>query len=131
MKIILVRYLEYSIHTFLSINSWKVRKFNEHQLERFISTSGPDLSYITLHPSYEDLVNYASIATYCTDRFFNAAAQPPLPALTLATNLTDSTERCISTTLDNGARAKVGCSSIVRGKRMFTCTYVFLSTTLE
>jgi len=46
----------------ISINSWKLRKFNEHQLERFISTLGLDLSDIKLHPHYEDLINYGAIA---------------------------------------------------------------------
>ncbi len=47
----------------ISISSWKTRKFNEHQLERIISTSGPDLSCIKSHPHYEELVNYGAIAT--------------------------------------------------------------------
>ncbi len=46
----------------ISIASWKVRKFNEHQLARIISTLGLDLSSIKLHPHYEDLVNYGTIA---------------------------------------------------------------------
>jgi hypothetical protein len=46
----------------ISINSWKTRKFNEHQLERIISTLGFDLSAIKLHPHYEELCNYGSIA---------------------------------------------------------------------
>jgi hypothetical protein len=46
----------------ISINSWKTRKFNEHQLERIISTLGFDLSSIQLHPQYEELVNYGTIA---------------------------------------------------------------------
>ena len=46
----------------ISINSWKTRKFNEHQLERIISTLGLDLSGIKLHPHYEDLINYGTIA---------------------------------------------------------------------
>ena len=46
----------------ISINSWKIRKFNEHQLERIISTLGFDLSSIKLHPHYEDLLNYGTIA---------------------------------------------------------------------
>lgn len=46
----------------ISISSWKTRKFNEHQLERFISTLGLDLSCIKNHPHYEDLINYGSIA---------------------------------------------------------------------
>ena len=46
----------------ISINSWKTRKFNEHQLQRFISILGLDLSCIKLHPYYEELVNYGTIA---------------------------------------------------------------------
>ena len=46
----------------ISIASWKVRKFNEHQLERIISTLGFDLSLIKLHPHYEELINYGAIA---------------------------------------------------------------------
>ena len=46
----------------ISIASWKIRKFNEHQLERIISTLGFDLSCIKLHPHYEDLINYGAIA---------------------------------------------------------------------
>ena len=46
----------------ISINSWKTRKFNEHQLERIISTLGFDLSSIKLHPHYEELINYGAIA---------------------------------------------------------------------
>jgi hypothetical protein len=46
----------------ISIASWKVRKFNEHQLERIISTLGLDLSSIQLHPHYEELINYGAIA---------------------------------------------------------------------
>ena len=46
----------------ISINSWKTRKFNEHQLERILSTFGFDLSSIKLHPHYEELINYGAIA---------------------------------------------------------------------
>jgi len=46
----------------ISIASWKIRKFNEHQLERIISTLGLDLTSIKLHPHYEDLMNYGTIA---------------------------------------------------------------------
>lgn len=46
----------------ISIASWKIRKFNEHQLERIFSTFGFDLSSIKLHPHYEELVNYGAIA---------------------------------------------------------------------
>mgnify|MGYP000503002290 CR=1 FL=1 len=46
----------------ISIASWKVRKFNEHQLERIISTLDLNLNSIKLHPRYEDLLNYGTIA---------------------------------------------------------------------
>jgi hypothetical protein len=46
----------------ISIASWKIRKFNEHHLERVISTLGLDLSCLKLHPHYEDLLNYGTIA---------------------------------------------------------------------
>lgn len=46
----------------ISIASWKVRKFNAHQLERIISTLGFDLNSIKLSPQYEDLMNYRTIA---------------------------------------------------------------------
>jgi hypothetical protein len=46
----------------ISINSWKIRKFNEHQLERFIATLGLDLSCVKIHPHYEELMNYGTIA---------------------------------------------------------------------
>ncbi len=46
----------------ISINSWKIRKFNEHQVERIISTLGFDLSLIKLHPQYEDFINYGAVA---------------------------------------------------------------------
>jgi hypothetical protein len=34
----------------ISITKWKIRKFNQHQLERIMSTLGLDLSSIKLHP---------------------------------------------------------------------------------
>ena len=46
----------------ISINSWKTRKFNEHQLQRCISMLALDLSCIKIHPHYEDLINYGTIA---------------------------------------------------------------------
>ncbi len=46
----------------ISIASWKIRKFNAHQLDRMISTLGLDLSLIKLHPHYEELLNYGTIA---------------------------------------------------------------------
>ena len=46
----------------ISIASWKIRKFNEHQVERIMSTLGFDLNAIKLHPHYEELINYGTIA---------------------------------------------------------------------
>jgi hypothetical protein len=46
----------------ISIASWKIRKFNEHQLERISSTLGLDLNSIKLHPHYEELMSYGTIA---------------------------------------------------------------------
>ena len=46
----------------ISIASWNVRKFKEHQLERIISIFGFDLSSIKLSPHDEDIVNYGAIA---------------------------------------------------------------------
>ena len=46
----------------ISINSWKIRKFNEYQVNRIISTLGFDLSAIQLLPQYEDLINHGTIA---------------------------------------------------------------------
>jgi hypothetical protein len=46
----------------ISISSWKTRKFNEHQVERIISTLGLDLSSLKIHPEYENLMNYGAIA---------------------------------------------------------------------
>jgi hypothetical protein len=46
----------------ISINSWKLRNFNEHQLNRFISTFGLDLSCLKIHPPYEELITYGTIA---------------------------------------------------------------------
>lgn len=46
----------------ISISSWKTRKFNEHQLERIMSTLDLDLSAIQIHPEYENLINYGAIA---------------------------------------------------------------------
>lgn len=46
----------------ISIHSWKVRNFNEHQLERIFSTLEFDLSSIKLHPYDEELINYGTIA---------------------------------------------------------------------
>lgn len=46
----------------ISINSWKIKKFNEHQIDRIFSMLDLDLSLIKSHPQYEDLVNYGAIA---------------------------------------------------------------------
>lgn len=46
----------------ISMSSWKTRKFNEHLLERMSSMLGFDLSCIKLHPHYEELINYRTIA---------------------------------------------------------------------
>ena len=37
----------------ISVLSWKIRKFNEHLLERFSSISGVDISIIKSKPQYE------------------------------------------------------------------------------
>ena len=46
----------------ISINSWKIRNFNEYQVNRIISTLGFDLSAVKLHPHYEDLIHHGTIA---------------------------------------------------------------------
>lgn len=46
----------------ISIQSWKLRKFNEHQLERFIAMFGLDPMSIKSHPHYEECLNYGTIA---------------------------------------------------------------------
>ena len=46
----------------ISIASWKVRKFNEHLLERFSSILGLDFSLIKSSPEFETLCNYGAIA---------------------------------------------------------------------
>jgi hypothetical protein len=46
----------------ISIASWKVRKFNEHLLERFSSILGLDFSLIKASPAFETLCNYGAIA---------------------------------------------------------------------
>jgi hypothetical protein len=46
----------------ISIHNWKTRKFNEHQLERIMTTLGFDLSCLKLSPHYEELLNYGTIA---------------------------------------------------------------------
>lgn len=47
----------------ISIASWKIRKANEHLLERFSSYLGLDFSRIKSHPVFERLCNYGAIAT--------------------------------------------------------------------
>jgi hypothetical protein len=46
----------------ISIASWKVRKFNEHLLQRFSDMLGLDFSSIKSNPAYETLRNYGAIA---------------------------------------------------------------------
>jgi hypothetical protein len=46
----------------ISIASWKVRKFNEHLLERFSSILGLDFSLIKASAAFETLCNYGAIA---------------------------------------------------------------------
>lgn len=46
----------------ISIASWKVRKFNQHLLERFSSILGLDFSLIKSSPAFETLCNYGAIA---------------------------------------------------------------------
>jgi IS4 transposase len=45
----------------ISILSWKIRKFNEHLLERFSSKLGLDLTLIKSNPEYKILINYGTI----------------------------------------------------------------------
>jgi hypothetical protein len=42
--------------------SWKIRKFNEHLLERLLSKSGLNLTLIKSNPEYENIINYGTIA---------------------------------------------------------------------
>jgi hypothetical protein len=46
----------------ISIMSWKIRKFNEHLLQRFSDMLGLDFSSIKSNPEYETLQNYGAIA---------------------------------------------------------------------
>ena len=46
----------------ISIASWKVRKANEHLLERFSSYLGLDFSSIKSRPDFDDFCNYGAIA---------------------------------------------------------------------
>ena len=46
----------------ISIASWKIRKFNEHWLERFSSIFGLNFSLIKSSPDFETLCNYGAVA---------------------------------------------------------------------
>ena len=46
----------------ISIASWKIRKFNEHWLERFSSIFGLNFSLIKSSPEFETLCNYGVVA---------------------------------------------------------------------
>jgi len=46
----------------ISIASWKIRKFNEHLLERFSSIFGLNFSLIKSSPDFETLCNYGAVA---------------------------------------------------------------------
>jgi IS4 transposase len=46
----------------ISIASWKIRKFNEHLLQRFSDLLGLDFTSIKSNPDYETLRNYGAIA---------------------------------------------------------------------
>lgn len=46
----------------ISIASWKIRKFNEHLLERFSSLLGLDFTSIKSNPLFASLCNYGAIA---------------------------------------------------------------------
>jgi hypothetical protein len=46
----------------ISIASLKIRKFNQHLLERFCSILGLDLSSIKSMPEFTSLCNYGAIA---------------------------------------------------------------------
>jgi hypothetical protein len=46
----------------ISIASWKIRKFNEHLLERFSSLLGLNFTLIKSHPMFASLCNYGAIA---------------------------------------------------------------------
>lgn len=45
----------------ISVLSWKIRKFNEHLLERFSSMLGLNLTLIKSKPEYQNLINYGAI----------------------------------------------------------------------
>jgi IS4 transposase len=45
----------------ISVLSWKIRKFNEHLLERFSSMLGLNLTSIKSKPEYEHLINYGTV----------------------------------------------------------------------
>ena len=46
----------------ISIASWKIRKFNEHLLEKFSLYLGLDFNSIKLMPGFEMLCNYGVIS---------------------------------------------------------------------
>lgn len=46
----------------ISIASWKIRKFNEHLLDRFSFILGLDFSLIKSNPAFETLCNYGAAA---------------------------------------------------------------------
>ena len=46
----------------ISIASWKIRKANEHLLERFSSFLALDFSHLKSRPDFEQLCNYGAIA---------------------------------------------------------------------
>lgn len=45
----------------ISIQSWKIRKFNEHLAQRISSMLGFDLTLIKSNPKYEEFLNYGTI----------------------------------------------------------------------
>ena len=45
----------------ISILSWKIKKFNEHFIERIFSMLELDLTLIKSHPQYEDILKYGTI----------------------------------------------------------------------
>jgi hypothetical protein len=45
----------------ISVLSWKIRKFNEHLLERFSSMLGLNLTLIKSNSQYDNIINYGTI----------------------------------------------------------------------
>ena len=45
----------------ISIQSWKIRKFNEHIAQRISSMLGLDLTLIKSSPKYQEFLNYGTI----------------------------------------------------------------------